>query len=226
MLQPIAHIRSDYGGKFGIPRQSGLAPDASATIGFEPEYSSEDAVRGLEQYSHLWLIWGFSENAGAEWAPTVRPPRMGGNQRLGVFATRSPFRPNKLGLSAVKLMGINFDKKHGPQITVTGADLMDGSPIYDIKPYIPYTDCIEGACAGFAADPADNKLDVVITAQQLSALPQDKQQALRQSLALDPRPAYHEDPHRVYGMLFAGYDVRFSVAGRAVTVCEIERLER
>jgi tRNA-Thr(GGU) m(6)t(6)A37 methyltransferase TsaA len=220
-ITPIAHIHSDYKEKFGIPRQSGLAPDSLAVINFVPEYRNPDALRGLEGFSHVWLIWGFSENADAEWSPTVRPPRLGGNERMGVFATRSPFRPNGLGLSAVKLKRVNIDNLANPQIIVSGADLMDGTPIYDIKPYLPYADSIADAACGFAPEPEHGKLLVEIPPELLSKIPEDKRAALRQTLALDPRPAFHDDPARVYGMVFAGLNVRFVVVGAVMRVVAV-----
>jgi tRNA-Thr(GGU) m(6)t(6)A37 methyltransferase TsaA len=224
-ITPIAHIHSDYGSKFGIPRQSGLVPDLSATIVFEAAYADATALRGIETFSHLWLIWGFSANADAAWSPTVRPPRLGGNERMGVFATRSPFRPNGLGLSAVKLVGVEPRHKPTPLLRVAGADLMDGTPIYDIKPYIPYADSIADASGGFA--PASNRaaLNVSIPPEWAAILPAEKRATLLQSLALDPRPAFHNDPARVYGMDFAGLNVRFVVENDTLRVVEIEEMK-
>jgi tRNA-Thr(GGU) m(6)t(6)A37 methyltransferase TsaA len=218
---PIAKIHSDYGGKFGIPRQSGLAPDAAAVIELAPKYRSADALRGLDGLSHIWLIWGFSENADSDWSPTVRPPRLGGNERVGVFATRSPFRPNKLGLSAVKLVRIDLENPANPLVYVAGADLMDGTPIYDIKPYVPYADAITDASSGFAPPPDAAKLEVVIRPDLAAQIPEDKLEVLRHCLALDPRPAFHGDPVRIYGMDFAGLNVRFTVEVDVLRVIEV-----
>ncbi|MDR3312979.1 MAG: tRNA (N6-threonylcarbamoyladenosine(37)-N6)-methyltransferase TrmO [Oscillospiraceae bacterium] len=223
-ITPIAHIRSDYGSKFGIPRQSGLAPDAEAAILFAPEFQNADALRGLAGFSHIWLIWGFSAHADADWSPTVRPPRLGGNERVGVFATRSPFRPNNLGLSAVKLVRVALENPANAQIIVAGADLMDGTPIYDIKPYIPYTDSIPEAANGFAPAPDRAKLHVALPPELAAVIPADKRAALLQSLALDPRPAFHNDPQRVYGMEFAGLNVRFAVEDDTLRVVEITKV--
>jgi tRNA-Thr(GGU) m(6)t(6)A37 methyltransferase TsaA len=224
-ITPIAHIHSDYGGKFGIPRQSGLAPDSIAVIDFEPEYRNADALRGLDGFSHIWLLWGFSENADSDWSPTVRPPRLGGNERVGVFATRSPFRPNKLGLSAVKLVRVEPDDSAKPRIYVSGADLMNGTPIYDIKPYIPYADSIPEAAAGFATEPERAKLQVIIPPESAAKIPAEKLAALSQSLALDPRPAFHDDPARIYGMAFAGLNIRFVVERYTLLVTEVSEIE-
>jgi tRNA-Thr(GGU) m(6)t(6)A37 methyltransferase TsaA len=220
-ITPIAHIHSDYGGKFGIPRQSGLVQDSVAVIELEPEYRNADALRGLDGFSHIWLLWGFSENTNSDWSPTVRPPRFGGNERIGVFATRSPFRPNNLGLSAVKLTRIELDNPANPLIYVVGADLMDGTPIYDIKPYVPYTDAILAVSSGYALPPNLAKLKVIIPPELAAKIPHDKQAALIHSLALDPRPAFHDDPARIYGMDFAGLNVRFSVAANVLKVIEV-----
>jgi tRNA-Thr(GGU) m(6)t(6)A37 methyltransferase TsaA len=188
-------------------------PASLAVIEFEPEYRNPDALRGLEGFSHIWLIWGFFENAEADWSPTVRPPRLGGNERMGVFATRSPFRPNGLGLSAVKLERVDAESPAGPLLHVSGADLMDGTPIYDIKPYVPYADAIKSAACGFAAEPERERLRVEIPEELAAKIPADKLPALLQSLALDPRPAYQDDPQRVYGVSFAGLNIRFTVDG-------------
>lgn len=220
-LQIIARIRSDFPVKFGIPRQSGLVEELEAQIIFEPEFRNETALRGLEGFSHLWLIWEFSESKRDEWSPTVRPPRLGGNQRLGVFATRSPFRPNPIGLSCVRLIGIDLRTAQGPVLRVAGADLMDGTPIYDIKPYLPYADCRPEALGGFAAQPKRSTLQVEIPTALFNLVPKGKQAALEGVLAQDPRPTYQHDPQRVYGMEFAGMEVRFRVEGDQLTVCEI-----
>ena len=219
----IARIQSDFPTKFGIPRQSGLVDTLEAKILFEPEYRNPDALRGLEGFSHLWLIWEFSQAKREGWSPTVRPPRLGGNQRLGVFATRSPFRPNPIGLSCVRLAGIDLHTPQGPILRVRGADLMDGTPIYDIKPYLPYADSHPQALGGFASQPKQASLTVECPPQLWEQVPPDKREALRGVLAQDPRPAYQEDPHRVYGMSFGGLEVRFQVNGNRLTVVAVER---
>ena len=219
----IAHIRSDFTTKFGIPRQSGLVEELEARIVFTPEYRNEAALRGLEGFSHLWLIWEFSKAKRDTWSPTVRPPRLGGNQRLGVFATRSPFRPNPIGLSCVRLLGIEPHTADGPVIRVAGADLMDGTPIYDIKPYLPYADCKPEALGGFASQPKEATLRVEIPDELLARIPEEKRNALVGVLAQDPRPSYQDDPERVYGMAFGGLEVKFRVAGDILTVCEVEK---
>ena len=218
-LTPIAHIRSDFSEKFGIPRQSGLVEELSATVVFEPEYRDISALQGLDGFSHLWLIWEFSKVRG--WSPTVRPPRLGGNRRMGVFATRSPFRPNPLGLSCVRLREIRRDRALGPVLIVAGADLLDGTPIYDVKPYLPYADCRPDAVGGFAARPKEADLTVECPPALLDRVPADKRSALLAVLAQDPRPQYQDDPDRVYGMAFAGLEVKFQVAGERLTVTEI-----
>ena len=220
-ITPIAHIRGDFPEKFGIPRQSGLVEELTATIVFAPAYRDPSALRGLEGFSHLWLIWEFSQTRQGRWSPTVRPPRLGGNKRLGVFATRSPFRPNPLGLSCVRLLEVGQDDESGPVLLVAGADLMDGTPIYDIKPYLPYADCKPEALGGFAAQPKGADLAVDCPAAVLAAVPDDKRTALLAVLAQDPRPQYQNDPGRVYGMTFAGLEVKFRVAGDRLTVTEI-----
>ena len=219
-IRPIAHIRTDFPTKFGIPRQAGIADTLQGEIVFEPEYRVEEALRGLEAFSHIWLIWGFSENAGHDWTPTVRPPRLGGNVRMGVFATRSPFRPNGLGLSCVRLKEIRKNTEQGAVLVVTGADMVDGTPIYDIKPYIPYADCIPEATCGFAPD-AGKLLKVELPAELREKLPKEKQEALIAVLAHDPRPQYQKDPERVYGMGFAGREIRFRVEEETLYVMEI-----
>ena len=218
-LTPIAYIRSDFSEKFGIPRQSGLVEELTAAVVFEPEYRDPSAFRGMEGFSHLWLIWEFSRSRG--WSPTVRPPRLGGNKRLGVFATRSPFRPNPLGLSCVRLVEVRQDRALGPVLVVAGADLMDGTPIYDVKPYLPYADCKPDAVGGFAAQPKGADLTVECPPALLDRVPEDKRSALLAVLAQDPRPQYQDDPERVYGMAFAGLEVKFRVAGERLTVTEI-----
>lgn len=220
-IAPIAQIRNDYTAKFGVPRQSGLARAAQSQIVFEPPFRNPDALRGLEEFSHLWLIWEFTKAAPAPFSPTVRPPRLGGNQRMGVFATRSPFRPNRLGLSCVKIEGITLHSAEGPVIQVSGADLMNGTPIYDIKPYLPYADCIPDALGGFADRVAREALQVDCPPEWMECLPAEKREALRETLAQDPRPSYQHDPERVYGMAFGDWNVRFRVTGDTLTVTEI-----
>lgn len=219
-MKPIAHIRSDFAEKFGVPRQSGLVESLEADILFEPAYRDPDALRGLEGFSHLWLIWVFDRAVRERWSPTVRPPRLGGNVRMGVFATRSPFRPNPIALSCVKLAAIR-QTDDGPVLRVTGADLVDGTPILDIKPYIPYADSHPDALGGFAAVPAGETLTVDIPPTLLEQVPPDRREALRGVLAQDPRPHYQKDPTRVYGFPFAGLEVRFTVDGTQLTVREI-----
>lgn len=223
-MHPIATMHSDFPTKFGIPRQSGLVESLHSTIVFEQEYRNPDALRGLEEFSHLWIIWQFSEAVRDEWTPTVRPPRLGGNTRMGVFATRSPFRPNSIGLSCVKLVGIEQTKEHGAVIHVSGADLMDGTPILDIKPYIPYSDAHPNALGGFTTNADDFLLDVNFPAELLKRLPEDKQTAAIDVLSHDPRPSYHNDPDRVYGLPFAGFDIRFCVEGKKLSVIEVNAL--
>ena len=222
-MKVIARVRSDFPAKFGIPRQAGLAPHLRARIVFEPEYRSAEALRGLEGFDYIWLIWEFSESKRETWSPTVRPPRLGGNARLGVFATRSPFRPNPIGLSSVKLESITRDPENGPVLIVSGADLMDGTPIVDIKPYIPYTDAHSDAAGGFASAP-DKTLEVNIPANLLPLIPADKRDALKEVLAQDPRPSYRADGEHVYGVWFAGYNVRFTVNDGVLTVRGIEKI--
>ena len=219
-ITPIARMESDFGSKFGIPRQAGLVEELQSRIVFEEPYRNDAALRGIEGYSHLWLIWQFSENAGAAWSPTVRPPRLGGNTRVGVFATRSPFRPNFLGLSCVKLEAVEKTPDKGTVLRVSGADLMNGTPIFDIKPYVPYSDCIPEAEEGFASRP-DSRLTVECAPSVWEAVPPEKREALRKVLSCDPRPRYQEDPERIYGMPFAGLDVRFRVSGNVLTITEI-----
>ena len=217
-IQAIAHMHSDFPTKFGIPRQSGLVEDLRSTIVFEPEYRNPDALRGIEGYSHLWLIWQFSQSVRQGWSPTVRPPRLGGNTRIGVFATRSPFRPNNLGLSCVRLLGVEETKEFGTVLHVGGADLMNGTPIFDIKPYIPYGDAHPEAIGGFTDQAKDFLLHVDFPEDLLQRIPADKQQALLGVLSHDPRPSYQHDPERVYGLSFAGFDVRFTVRDSILTV--------
>ena len=222
-MKPVARIHSEFEGKFGVPRQSGLVEALEALVVFEPEYRDPAALRGLEGFSHVWLIWVFDRAAREGWSPTVRPPRLGGNARLGVFATRSPFRPNPIALSAVALAGIEKTREFGTVLRVRGADLMDGTPILDVKPYLPYADCRPEALGGFAAVPAGEALAVECPAELWERVPADRREALRAVLALDPRPRYQKDPERVYGFGFAGLEVRFSVEGEALRVLEIEK---
>jgi len=220
-LTPIAHIRSDFPSKFGIPRQSGLVESLRAAVVFAPDFRNPDALRGLEDFSHLWLIWQFSALSQTGWSPTVRPPRLGGNRRIGVFATRSPFRPNPIGLSCVRLLEIRRDPQLGPLLIVAGADLMDGTPIYDIKPYLPYADCHPEATGGFAAAPPRAVLRVDFPAALLARVPEEQRDALLGILAQDPRPSYQHDPERRYGLPFAGLDIHFTVTGDVLQVHEV-----
>ncbi len=217
-IRAIARIHSDFSTKFGIPRQSGLVQELRSTIVFEPEFRNPDALRGIEDFSHLWLIWQFSEAVRQDWSPTVRPPRLGGNTRMGVFATRSPFRPNNLGLSCVRLLGLEHTREYGTVLHVGGADLMDGTPIFDIKPYIPYADAHPDALGGFTDTARDFLLDVDFPPELLSRLPEEKRQAAVGVLSHDPRPSYQRKPGRVYGLNFAGFDIRFTVEGNRLTV--------
>ena len=222
-MKIIARIQNGFTDKFGIPRQSGLAPGVLSRIVFEPEYRQPEALRGLEEFSHLWLIWEFSKARRDTWSPTVRPPRLGGNTRMGVFATRSPFRPNPVGLSSVRLEEIQWHAPDGPALVVSGADLMDGTPIYDIKPYLPYADCHPEARGGFADAVKDKALRVHCPEELLVQIPAAHRDAVLDLLAQDPRPSYQHDPQRVYGMAYAGMDVRFSVDGEELTVLDIVR---
>ena len=228
-LAQIAHIETDFSEKFGIPRQSGLVEELRARIVFEPEFRSPDAVRGLDGYDYIWLVWQFSTvvqagQDGTNWRPTVRPPRLGGNTRMGVFATRSPFRPNPLGLSSVRLEGIEHRPDVGPVLIVRGADLMDGTPIYDIKPYIPYADCHPDAAEGFTGQTRTHHLEVSCPEALWQTVPEADRAALQGVLASDPRPSYQHDPQRVYGMEFAGLEVHFTVDGAQLTVRDITLL--
>ena len=219
----IAHIRTDLPEKFGVPRQSGLVPQLRGTIVFEPAYRNPDALRGLEGFSHLWLIFQFHRAVRESWSPTVRPPRLGGNRRMGVFATRSPFRPNAIGLSCVKLEGVRLDEKMGPVVEVSGADLVDGTPILDIKPYLPYADCRVDATGGFT-DPLDGQtLQVNCDLALLERFTPQQREGLLGVLACDPRPRYQEDPERVYGLAFAGRNVKFTVKDGVLTVLTVEK---
>lgn len=220
-LHVIARIRSDFTTKFGIPRQSGLVPEQKATIVFEPEYRDANALRGIEGFSHIWLIWGFSAVRQEGWSPMVKPPRLGGNKRMGVFATRSPFRPNPLGLSSVRLEGAEPRPGLGTVLRVSGADLMDGTPIYDIKPYLSFTDSHPDALDGFAGERYGYALSVEFPEEWLAVIPAEKRAALVASLRQDPHPAYRDDPEQRYGFEYAGFDVRFRVRDGVLTVCEV-----
>lgn len=222
-LKVIAHIRTDFPQKFGIPRQSGLVKELMGRIVFEPEYRNPDGLRGIEDYDYLWLLWKFEGVEREKWSPTVRPPRLGGETHVGVFATRSPFRPNPIGLSSVKLEGVE-QTNEGMVLVVSGVDLRDNTPIYDIKPYLSYVDSHPDARSGFAAEKADYELLVVFPEELLAHLPLDKRQAMIEVLKQDPRPAYHEDENRKYGVSFAGFDVRFVVKAGVLTVIEVEKL--
>ena len=221
-FRPIAYIHSDFPDKFGIPRQSGLAQSLKSPLIFEPDFRFPDAFRGLEDYSHIWLIWGFSENKHSRWTPTVRPPRLGGNTRKGVFATRSPFRPNPVGLSSVKLDKIEFTKEHGPVLHISGADLMNGTPIFDIKPYLPYVDSHPDALNGFANSIKDYALHVTDPHEMLSYVPIEKRSAIIEILSQDPRPSYQEDPKRIYGLRFSDYEIKFRVEKNILYILSIQ----
>ncbi len=220
-LKVIARIRNDFPTKFGLPRQSGLASSLISKIVFSPEYRISEALRGIDQYSHLWLIWGFSEIFGEKWSPTVRPPRLGGNTRIGVFSTRAPYRPNPIGLSSVKLEAVE-KTSDGLVLIVSGADIMDKSPIYDIKPYLPYVDIHSDATDGFTAITKDYRLEVDFPEELLCKIPKDLQDALIEALAGDPRPSYHSDPDRIYGLAYSKYDVKFTVKDGILHVCAID----
>ena len=223
-MKIIGHIHTDFPSKFGIPRQSGLVETLKATITFEPEFRNPEAFRGLEEFSHIWLLWKFSKSEKSNWSATVKPPRLGGKKRMGVFATRSPYRPNDIGLSSVKLENIVFDEKLGPILYVAGADLMDGTPIYDIKPYIAYADSHPDATEGFAGAVKGKELAVEFPEELLRQYPEEKQEAIIGVLKQDPRPAYDTDETRVYGVEFAGFDVRFVVKENHLTVKELVKL--
>ena len=219
-MQPIAYIETCFPSKFGIPRQAGIV-DTPGRIIFDPPYRVREAVRGLEGFDYIWIIWQFSQAGRDDWSPTVRPPRLGGNERMGVFATRSPFRPNPIGLSSVRLVKVEMNEQLGPVLHVSGADLMDGTPIYDIKPYLPYADSHPDARSGFATQPSDLLLDVLCPSDLLERLPADLRQPLLDVLAHDPRPQYQHDPDRVYGMTFSGYDIHFRADDTQITVVDI-----
>lgn len=224
-IKAIAHIVTDFPSKFGIPRQSGLVEELEGTILFEPEYAVKEAVKGLEEFSHIWLIWGFSKNKREQYSLTVRPPKLGGNTRKGVFSTRSPFRPNGLGLSCVRLERIEYDEKERPILYVKGADLMNGTPIFDIKPYIPYSDCHPEARGSFASVHQNDRINVYIPKELEEFVPEEKRDALYAVLEQDPRPAYQNDPERIYGFSFAGMEIRFRVKEDCLSVCEIRKSE-
>lgn len=223
-MKIIGHIHTDFPEKFGIPRQSGLILELKATITFEPEFRNPQAFRGLEEFSHIWILWKFSKSEKERWSATVKPPRLGGKKRMGVFATRSPYRPNDIGLSSVRLDGITLDEKLGPVLHVSGADLMDGTPIYDIKPYLAYADSHPEANNGFAGDVMEKELQVEFPENLLSRFPEEKRAAIIGVLKQDPRPAYDTDETRIYGVEFAGFDVRFIVEGERLTVRELVKL--
>ena len=222
-LRPIARIQSDFSEKFGIPRQSGLVEALRARVVFAPEYRVREAFRGLEGFTHIWLVWGFSQNVEAGWSPTVRPPRLGGNVRMGVFATRSPFRPNPIGLSCVELLEVDHGAPDGPSLVVGGADLLDGTPIFDVKPYVPHADCRPQARGGFADAHREDRLAVDFPPRLEALVPPDKREALRGVLAGDPRPSYQRDPQRLYGLGFAGLQVRFTVEDGVLRVRQVEK---
>ena len=224
-IKIIARIRSDFPEKFGIPRQSGVVPETRAEIVFEKPYQNPDALRGVEGFSHLWLLWGFSACERDAWSPTVRPPRLGGNARMGVFATRSPFRPNPIGLSSVTLEEVRLHTPEGPVLVVGGADLMDGTPIYDIKPYIPLSDCHPEASEGYTKETRVHELEVHFPEELLQIYPEEKRETVIGVLAQDPRPAYVQDPERLYGVSFAGYDVKFKVENDILTVQNVEKIQ-
>lgn len=224
-MKVIGHIRTDFPSKFGIPRQSGLIDGLKGKIILEPEYRNPQVYKGIEEFSHIWLLWEFSEAKKEHWSATVKPPRLGGKTRMGVFATRAPFRPNNIGLSCVKLDRVEMDGKDGPVLWVAGVDLLDGTPIYDIKPYIPLTDCHPEASEGYTKETKIHELKVEFPEELLNQYPEEKRQAVLGILAQDPRPTYFQDPERVYGVPFAGFDVKFKVDGDTLVVCGLERLD-
>lgn len=225
-MKIIARIHTDFPSKFGIPRQSGLIDSLKAIIVFEPEYRNPEALRGLTGFSHIWLIWEFSEAVRDTWSPTVRPPRLGGNARMGVFATRSPFRPNAIGLSSVKLDGIEAHPTLGTILHVSGADLMDNTPIFDIKPYLPYTDSHPEAVGGYTDPLDDYRLEVIFPDNCLELIPEERRSAIIDVLSHDPRPSYQSDAARIYGLEFAGNDIRFTVQDNVLTVCELVPIKK
>ena len=220
----IAHIETDFNTKFGLPRQSGLCEELKGRIVFEPEYRREEAFRGLEGFSHIWVLWKFSEAEREEWSPTVRPPRLGGNKRVGVFATRSPFRPNNIGLSCVKLEKIDYDSPDAPVLYVSGIDMMNGTPVFDVKPYVPVADCKTDATDGFTQYTKDYSLAVNFSDELLCILPEEKRAGAKQMLSLDPRPSYITDEERVFGVEYAGFDIRFKVKENILTVCDVIKM--
>lgn len=220
-IRPIAHIETDFPEKFGVPRQSGLVPELRGRVVFEPEYRVREAFRGIEGFSHLWLIWQFSEVGTDKWSPTVRPPRLGGNRRVGVFASRSPFRPNRLGLSCVELERVDYECREGPALVVRGADMVDGTPVFDVKPYIPEADCVAAARGGFTGEVPWEPLEVDCPPELLEKVPARSRGALLAVLSADPRPHYHSDPERVYGMGFAGVQIKFKVEDGRVRVIDV-----
>ena len=222
-IKPIAKIYTDFTEKFGIPRQSGLVDSTVGKIVFEPQYRNPDALRGLEDFSHIWLLWDFSESHREEWSPTVRPPRLGGNKKVGVFASRSPFRPNPIGLSCVRIEKIEKTKEFGNVITVSGIDLLDGTPILDIKPYIPYTDCKADAKGSFAEELKDYKIKVVFPDELLEIIPEDKRPALINCISEDPRPSYQNDENKIYKMSYCDFDIHFKVENQTATIINVER---
>lgn len=224
-MKIIAKIYTDFPSKFGIPRQSGLVKELTGKIVFEAEYRNPEAVRGIEEFSHLWLLWKFSESKKEHWSATVKPPRLGGKKRMGVFATRSPFRPNDIGLSSVKLERVEVDEKLGPILWVSGVDLLDGTPIYDIKPYLPLSDCHLDATEGYTRETKIHKLSVEFPEELLNLYPEEKRKAALGILEQDPRPAYVQDENRIYGVPFAGYDIKFQVNGNDLKVCELVKLK-
>lgn len=223
-IKPIARIHTDFSEKFGVPRQAGLAPSLTGKIVFEPEYRNVRAVRELDGFSHIWLIWEFSQCSDLKFSPTVRPPRLGGNRRVGVFASRSPFRPNRLGLSCVKIEKIETDGENAPTITVSGVDMTDGTPIYDIKPYIPIADCIPTASEGYTAQTKNYKISVNCDEKLLSIIPENKRQALLELLSNDPRPAYNDEEGKEYGVTFAGFNIRFKYENNSLSVTQIKEV--
>lgn len=222
-IEPVAYIRTDFEEKFGIPRQAGRSPSAQGRVVFVPKFRDPDALRGIEGFSHLWLLFDFSKAHREKWSPTVRPPRLGGNERIGVFASRSPFRPNPIGLSCVKLERCEQSETEGTVLVVSGCDLLDGTPIFDIKPYIPFADCRPEASGGYADEHREHRLEVSFPEELLSRIPENKRAALIECLADDPRPSYQSDPDRIYGMRYAGFDIRFRVSGSRAEVAEVEK---
>ena len=222
-MKIIGHIETDFKEKFGIPRQSGLVKESRGRILFEKEYNVPEAFRGLEDFSHIWVLWQFSKAVREDWSPTVRPPLLGGNKRMGVFATRSPFRPNSIGLSTLKLEAVEFSASEGVILHVSGVDLLDGTPIYDIKPYLPYADSIPDAVGGFTESLEERRLDVDFPTELFEKVIEEKRQALKAVLAADPRPSYQDEPERIYGMSFADYEVKFRVEGEMLKVISVEQ---